>query len=116
MARSFFGRGGLDGNPAYAAHFHAMLTGADPRRLGAAVRSVLLGGTPLRARLHRIAAPTLVIAGVEDALYPLATLQSAARALPQGQFLAVPGQHIAPVACPGVVADALRAFLARTAP
>ena len=113
VAGSFFDPGTLDANPAYRQAFHGMLAASDPVRLSAAVRSVILGGDPLRSRLSRIAVPTLLIAGKEDALYPLEGQASAALLLQDSRFEPVAGRHISPVESPDEVAVALRAFLGR---
>ena len=111
VAGSFFDPGTLSANPAYREAFHCMLAASDPVRLSAAVRSVILGGDPLRARLAEISAPTLLIAGKDDALYPLEGQASAARLLRDGRFAPVAGRHISPVEAPDEVAASVRAFL-----
>jgi pimeloyl-ACP methyl ester carboxylesterase len=113
VAGSFFDPGTLASNPSYRQAFHDMLADSDPVRLSAAVRSVILGGDPLRARLGRISVPTLLIAGKEDALYPLEGQASAALLLQDGRFEPVAGRHISPVEAPDEVAASLRAFLGR---
>ncbi len=113
VASSFFDPGTLDSNPSYRQAFHGMLAASDPVRLSAAVRSVILGGDPLRARLARISVPSLLIAGKEDALYPLEGQASAALLLQDGRFEPVAGRHISPVEAPDEVAASLRAFLGR---
>jgi len=113
VAGSFFDPGTLSANPAYRQAFHGMLAASDPVRLSAAVRSVILGGDPLRGRLARISVPTLLIAGKADALYPLEGQASAALLLQDGRFEPVAGRHISPVEAPDEVAASLRAFLGR---
>ena len=116
VAGSFFDPGTLASNPSYRQAFHAMLAASDPVALSAAVRSVILQGEPLRPRLARISAPTLLIAGKEDALYPLEGQASAALLLQDGRFEPVAGRHISPVEAPDEVAAALRAFLGKDKP
>lgn len=111
VARSFFSAEALRLSPRYHEQFQAMLRNAEPRRLSAAVRSVILRGTPLRARLARITVPTLLIAGTEDSLYPLEGQADAALRIPNGHFVPVPGRHISPVESADAVAQALREFL-----
>ena len=115
IARSFF-MDALAGKPDYRNHFHTMLRDANRPVLAAHVRSVILRGTPLIDRLDRIAAPTLVIAGRDDPMYPLADQAEAARRLRDRRLVEVPGGHISPVEAPDTVAaailDVLRADLA----
>lgn len=111
VAGSFFGPQTLRRNPTYAGAFHGMLAACDPVTLSAAVRSVLLRGQPLRPRLAGIAAPTLLIAGEEDALYPLESQARAARELRDVRFEPVPGRHISTVEAPDAVAALIRGFL-----
>jgi pimeloyl-ACP methyl ester carboxylesterase len=111
VAGSFFDPRTLPSNPSYRQAFHSMLAACDPVRLSAAVRSVILGGDPLRGRLARISVPTLLIAGKEDALYPLEGQASAALLLQDGRFEPVAGRHISPIEAPDEVAASLRAFL-----
>jgi pimeloyl-ACP methyl ester carboxylesterase len=111
VARAFFSTEALRLNPKYRDQFHDMLRKADPRQLAAAVRSVILRGSPLRARLAELTVPTLLIAGTEDTLYPLEGQADAALRIPQGRFAPVPGHHVSPIEAPDAVALALRDFL-----
>ena len=113
VAGSFFDPGTLASNPSYRQAFQGMLAASDPVALSAAGRSVILGGDPLRLRLARISVPTLLIAGKEDALYPLEGQASAALLLQDGRFEPVAGRHISPVEAPDEVAASLCTFLAR---
>lgn len=116
VAGSFFDPGTLASNPSYSQAFHGMLAASDPVALSASVRSVILHGEPLRSRLARISVPTLLIAGKEDALYPLEGQASAALLLQDGRFEPVAGRHISPVEAPDEVAASLRAFLSHDKP
>jgi len=115
VARSFFDADMPRRNAAYHARFHAMLAGADRRRLAAAVRSVILRGEPLRGRLKGLSVPTLMISGSVDSLYPLESQAEAALRIPNGHFAPVPGHHISPVDAPQDVAMLLHGFLAERA-
>jgi 3-oxoadipate enol-lactonase/4-carboxymuconolactone decarboxylase len=115
VARSFFDADALRRNPRYQAQFHAMLAKADRRRLAAAVRSVILRGVPLRGRLKDLTAPTLLIAGIADSLYPVEGQAAAALLIPNCQFAPVPGHHISPIDAPEDVAAFLRGFLTERA-
>jgi 3-oxoadipate enol-lactonase len=116
VAKSFFSARVLKANPGYAARFHAMLRAARPRQLAAAIRSVLLCGQPLRPRLVDLNAPTLVIAGRQDAMYPIASQSDAARTLPNGRFEAVEGKHISVVEASDAVAAILCDFVESAVP
>ncbi len=111
VAKSFFSPQVLDANPAYARAFHDMLTQAQPKQLAAAIRSVLLGGTPLEGRLANLGMPVLVIGGKEDAMYPIEAQAEAALSAPNGRFAPVPGKHISVVECPETVAPLIGSFL-----
>lgn len=114
VAKSFFDVDTLPKNRSYARAFHAMLREADPKTLSTAVSSVILHGRPLKARLHKIQVPTLVIAGIEDKMYPLATQAAAALHLSNARFEPVPGHHISVVDAPEPVAVAIQNFVLST--
>ena len=116
VAASFFSREVLAADPAQASAFHSMLKSADPSRLATAVRSVILRGTPLKDRMSGLTVPTLVIAGREDGMYPLAVQAEAALLAPRGRFEPVGGKHVSVVERPDEVAAILRDFLAGEAP
>jgi 3-oxoadipate enol-lactonase len=111
VARSFFTPEALARDPAYAASFHDMLRRARPAPLAAAIRSVLLHGSPLADRAGAIAAPTLVIAGQDDPMYPAADQRACAAMIGKSHCVTVPGRHISSVDAPQSVADAITAFL-----
>lgn len=52
---------------------------------------ILEGGEPLRPRLHEIVAPTLVLHGTEDPLFPLAHGEALASEIPGARLLALEG-------------------------
>jgi pimeloyl-ACP methyl ester carboxylesterase len=58
--------------------------------------------------LSRIAVPTVVLAGDQDAIIPPAEGQSMAGAIPGARFVTIPGAgHLTPMERPGAVAAAL---------
>jgi 3-oxoadipate enol-lactonase len=58
--------------------------------------------------LARIAAPTLVLAGAEDALTPAAECEAMAAAIPGARYVPIPAAgHLTPMERPGAVAAAL---------
>ena len=116
VARSFFAPRSEASAPEALAAFHEMLRAADPVALSQAVGSVMLRdaawrGDALSQRLSRIAAPVLIVAGRDDALYPLPDQRKAAAALRAGRLVEVEGRHISPVDAPDATADAIIAFL-----
>lgn len=111
VARSFFlpvtrEKGGL-----VMTHFHQSLHQSDSKALSNAIRSVLIERAPLADRLAQIKAPTLVIAGLQDAMYPLDKQREAVRQLPTGKLEMVDSQHISVVDKPAEVARILDAYL-----
>ena len=111
VAKSFFSPEVLAENPVYSEAFHAMLKTADPSRLATAVRSVILRGAPLKDRMTELTVPTLVVAGKEDDMYPIAVQAEATRLAPKGRFEAVGGKHVSVVERPGEVSAILRDFI-----
>jgi len=110
VAKSFFSETALLANPGYAQHFHDMLRSVEAAPLAAAVRSVLLRGKPLKARLNVLSMPVLVIAGKADAMYPIENQAHAASLAPNGRFEPVNGKHISVLEEPTAVAEILRDF------
>ncbi|MGR3436052.1 MAG: alpha/beta fold hydrolase [Shimia sp.] len=113
VARSFFADPTLGDAGDYATHFHRGLAQADPKSFAGAIRAVLLEAEPLAPRLAGIAAPTLMIAGEEDDMYPAARMEGAANTMPDATFRVVPGKHISPIDATDRVAAEIAAFLAR---
>ncbi|MFN5320949.1 MAG: alpha/beta fold hydrolase [Planctomycetota bacterium] len=111
VAASFFSKEALARNRSYVEQFHEMLSAAQPRALAAAVRSVLLRSQPLKDRLADLKAPTLVVAGQDDDLYPVAGQAAAAALLPRGRFAPVAGKHVSVLERPVEVAQQIEQFL-----
>lgn len=91
-------------------------------RHGMPDRNALLAGlnhladTDLSGRLGDIDAPVLLLGGERDKLVPIAALETMDRALPDSRLVRVPGAAHAPfLTDPGVVAGALRSFVAESA-
>ncbi|RED10640.1 alpha/beta fold hydrolase [Pontivivens insulae] len=112
VANSFFSDDVLAANASYANAFHTMLKTAQPASLAAAIQSVILRSSPLMPRMAELTVPTLVIAGKEDAMYPIAVQAEAALLAPNGHFEPIEGKHISVVERPKRVADALTRFIA----
>lgn len=88
------------------------------RRVEDADRSVwraqtaAVDGFDVRDRLYEVTVPTLVVHGVEDAVWPIERGASLADDLPRGEFLPVADAgHLAHVEASGAVNDELVAFL-----
>ncbi len=112
VAKSFFSDDVLAANPTYANAFYSMLKMANPVALATSIRSVILRGTPLLERMTKLTVPTLVIAGKQDAMYPIAVQAEAALLASNGHFAPVGGKHISVVERPEHVAKALTRFIA----
>jgi pimeloyl-ACP methyl ester carboxylesterase len=65
--------------------------------------------------LPQLGVPTLVIAGEQDTISPVAEGQAMATAIPGARFVVIPGAaHLTPMENPGAVAEALGAFFGET--
>jgi pimeloyl-ACP methyl ester carboxylesterase len=84
---------------------------SDSKALSTAIRSVLLERTALADRLPQIKAPTLVIAGLQDDMYPMEMQQEAFKKLPLGRFEVVDSKHISVVDRPQEVTRLIDSFL-----
>lgn len=91
-------------------------------RHGMPGRNALLAGlnhladTDLSGRLGPIDTPVLLLAGERNELVPIAALETIDRALPDRRLVRMPGAAHAPfLTGPGVVAGALRSFVAESA-
>jgi 3-oxoadipate enol-lactonase len=111
VARSFFLPATRDAGGEVMAHFHTSLHRSDPQALSTAIRSVLIERTALADRLPQIKAPTLVIAGLQDDMYPLEMQREAVKKLQLGQFEVVDSKHISVVDKPLEVARLIDSFL-----
>ena len=111
VERSFFSPATLARLGHYAQHFDGTLKRANPRTMANAVRSVLLRGKPLHTRMSKLSMPVLIVAGIDDALYPIKVQEEAAQRIPRGRFAPVPGRHISTVDATSDTATAIRSFL-----
>lgn len=75
-----------------------------------------LAGHDLRADLHRITAPTLVVAGRADPAAPPADAALLATGIPGAHLVEVDSAHLAVVECPAPVRAALLEHLTRSRP
>ena len=89
---------------------------AGPSFLGYAWQLIALAGWSSLPWLHRIAAPTLVLTGDEDPVFPLRNAEMLARGIPDAQLEVVRGGgHLFVLDSAPEVAPLLRAFLERNA-
>lgn len=102
----------------YSPHFDEQAARALAERIVARARDIEASttnpylaepGPPWRARLGEIAAPTLVIHGADDPMFPLAHAEALAREIPGAELLALPetGHEYFPPATWDVVVPAL---------
>ena len=88
-----------------------MMAGAPPRSVVGAQRAMLVR-RDWSAALASIAVPTLVVAGAEDAIIPVAEQRAMADAIPGAQWVEIPGAgHVAPFERPAAFNHAVTEFL-----
>lgn len=113
VAKAFFLPTTIERGGVVQEDFHHHLLRADGAALSQAVRSVLIDREPLADRMKGIKAPTLFVAGRQDAMYPVDALQRAAQALPNGHFEILDTAHISVVDDPLSVTELIDDFLQR---
>jgi 3-oxoadipate enol-lactonase len=115
VARSFFLPATRDAGGPVMTHFHSSLQQSDAKALSTAIRSVLIERQGLADRLPQIKAPSLVIAGLKDEMYPMALQREAVKNMPQAMLEVVDSAHISVVDQPREVARLIDGFLDRLA-
>ncbi len=111
MIPRLFAKSTVESRPEIVAAMREVMAAGDPRGLAAASRGMALrpNATTL---LERIACPTLVLVGAEDALSPAAEMRRIASAIEKSRCVEIPAAgHMAPVEQPQAVNAALGAFL-----
>jgi 3-oxoadipate enol-lactonase len=111
VARAFFLPATREAGGPVIRHFHDSLHQSDSKALSNAIRSVLIERIQLADRLEKVKAPTLVIAGLKDDMYPLDMQREAAKKAPRGVFETVDSQHISVVDQPFEVVRLIDSFL-----
>jgi 3-oxoadipate enol-lactonase len=111
VARSFFLPATRDAGGLVMTHFQSSLHQSDAKALSTAIRSVLIERQPLADRLPQIKAPSLVIAGLKDEMYPLELQREAVKKMPQATLEVVDSAHISVVDKPKEVARLIDGFL-----
>ncbi len=98
-------------HPETVDRFRKMLRGCPPT--GYAGCCAALRNADLRADLHRIEAPTLVIVGADDSATPPAAGRAVCEHVAGAELLALDAAHLASVERPGAFTDGVLAFLSR---
>lgn len=113
MLPRLFARHTNERNPLAVDEIRNVILAGSSRGIAAAQRG-MAEREDLTPSLGQIAVPTLVICGEEDAISPLAEMESLARQIPGAEFVPVPhAGHMAPLEQPAAVNAALAAFLER---
>ncbi len=114
VARSFFTVAWRDSHPEELAAFVAAFKTADRGGMAIAGRSVMLERASVLPLLPKIKAPTVVIAGAVDPIYPAPTLRAAAELIPGASFVEIPDSgHISAMDQPERVRAVLGELLGR---
>lgn len=111
VAKAFFLPATIEHSEIVQQDFHEHLRHVDGAALSLAVRAVLIEREPLAHRMDGIKAPTLFVAGRQDAMYPVDALKRAAEALPNGHFEVLDTAHISVVDDPVAVTHLINNFL-----
>ena len=100
--------------PDVVARVRATIHAADPASVGHAVTSVVPQRPDQRGLLRAVTCPVLVVAGDEDATFPVSECAELAAAIPDAEFVVLPGvAHLAAVEVPDLVSELIDGFLAR---
>jgi 3-oxoadipate enol-lactonase len=91
------------------ADFRARWLANDPESFGAINR--MLGAENIEHELARIDCPTLFTAGRHDSLRPSSIIEPMSKQVTGAQFLELNSGHFASIQTPGLVAQAIHAFL-----
>jgi pimeloyl-ACP methyl ester carboxylesterase len=75
----------------------------------------MLAGTNVTSLLPSINVPTMVVAGKQDSVRPLATTQELAGKIPNARFEAIDAGHFMPTTGPGALLALLKDFLGKAA-
>ncbi|ORX06583.1 alpha/beta hydrolase [Mycobacterium triplex] len=112
VIRGFVGPTTLRNRPGVVEAVRATVEAAELNSSSWAVRSVVPARPDQHALLRRITAPVLVVAGVEDATFPVAETRAMADSIPGSSFKVLDGvAHLAALEDPGRVNELLERFL-----
>jgi len=114
VLKAFLGPTSLRSRPHAVAHVRATARAVDLDSVAWAVRSVVPDRPDQRSLLARIDRPVLVVAGREDATFPVAETRAMADAIPGAEWWVVEdGAHLVALELPDVVTPRIADFLAR---
>lgn len=100
--------------PEVVARVRTAIRAVDPASIGHAVTSVVPQRPDQRGSLGGVRCPVLVVAGEEDATFPVAECAELASAIPGAEFVVLPGvAHLAAVEVPDIVTTLIAGFLER---
>lgn len=112
VARSYLPEAWRNRRPDELIAFTSALKANNRQGMAVASRSVLLNRASVMPLLPQIKAPTLVVGGVDDPLYPVPTLKAAAARIDGARFVEIPSSgHVSAVDQPGQVSTVLGEFL-----
>ena len=114
VLKAFLGPTTFRTRPDVVAFVRDTVQGVDVRSGGWAVRSVVPARPDQRALLSRVKTPVLVVAGVEDATFPVPETLAMAEAIPGAAVEVLEGvAHLAALENPPVVNSLIGEFIAR---
>jgi pimeloyl-ACP methyl ester carboxylesterase len=116
MERIFFAPGIRDRNPDAVEEMLSQVGKCDPKSVRHAIRSVVIDRRAHHNLYAQISAPTLVVSGHYDRVFPPIDGQRMAKAIPGAHFLVVPDAgHLLAAEVPHTINSLLDAHLKRTA-
>ena len=100
-----------EAKPEIVADLRRVVRNTSPAAIAASQRG-MAARPDVTSLLPRIKVPTLVIVGVEDAISPVAEMQSIAAAIPGAEFVVIPNSgHMTTMENPEAVNQALTMFV-----
>jgi pimeloyl-ACP methyl ester carboxylesterase len=112
MGPKLFAAGKFEANPAIVQELRDVISRTSPDAIACAQRG-MAARPDMTSLLPTINLPTLLIAGVEDALTPAKEMQQIADAIPKGEYKEIEDAgHMSPMENPAAVNAALISFLA----
>jgi len=111
LGPKLFGPVTFETNPAAVAAVRRVVGGTSPAAIAAAQRG-MAERPDMTSFLPQIKVPTLVLVGEDDAISPVAEMQSIATAIPRSKFVVVRNSgHMTTMENPAAVNDALQQFI-----
>ena len=116
MGPKLFAAGKFEENPEIVRELRRVISETSPSAIAVAQRA-MAARPDMSHLLPNIEVPTLVIAGVEDALIPAKEMQQIAETIPHGRYAEIAGAgHMATIENPEAVNAAITAFIAKLNP